>query len=216
MKVLAGEQVLICLHGEDVFELATVLAADEDTATLAINREACLYIVGSQVSVSHRMGEWRARAIVASVEPTSAFAILHLDRLSADGKTSRARRHEFALNVAADYRSDTDNVKRTIGHTSNLSTTGVRVRLRTALKIGTAARLVIRVGTEGSIEVLARVVRIIPGSESSGGGYDVAFQFERVLTGYEYLCQVAPEGSTLPCAVAAEDEDDWFSTPDAV
>lgn len=194
---------------------ATIVEFEGDLLVIALGADADGYVPGSAVRARFAPHEYTATGIIGSIERSPSFTLLHLNGLTWEGRRPRAKRRTQLLSVNIDYLTERD-VKRTVGHTTDVSSTGARVRLRSALEVGTVAHMVIRISSDEFIEALGRVVRIVRGSEGGKGGYDVGFRFERVIAGRDLLMlnedesADVNEGCPKPAQVQEPDED-WFS-----
>jgi hypothetical protein len=172
---------------------ATVIEAGDTTLVLAVHKLGRVVEPGAVIDIRHELGGFTGAASLKDIEITKRFALFHMGDLVWHGKVPRAHRHTHEFSVTADYYSESEDLKRTIGQTLDLSASGSRVRLRSAVKKGTVARLVICIGEDKYVEALGRVARIVQGSESSGGGYEVGFHFERIIRGQDELMSMAPD-----------------------
>lgn len=77
--------------------------------------------------------------------------------------------------------------RKSLGRVINASRTGVRVRSRTPLVRGTLVHLQIDFGTNEPTVAIGQVVRVVPGSEYEGGGFEVGIAFARILQGVEQM-----------------------------
>jgi hypothetical protein len=102
--------------------------------------------------------------------------------------------------------------RKTVGQLINLSISGVRVRLRNSVKVGEPVMLKVYIGEDRSFEAIGRVVRVVPGAETSSGGFDVGVCFVRILRGYPELLEAvgaetpSPEASEGECQEAPREE----------
>jgi hypothetical protein len=218
MRFAAGQHVLLSSAQQRVEKEATIVEFEGDSLILALGAEGDAFVAGHAVRAHFVPHEYVATGVVGSIERSPSFALLHINGLNWKGRKPRAVRRTQTLNVTIDYLTAKD-VRRTVGRTSDVSSTGARVRLRSALEVGTVAHLVIRVSADEVIEALGRVVRIVNGSEGGKGGYDVGFRFERIVAGKELLMlneeqstDVKESGSTVGTQAG---EDDWFSVGEA-
>jgi hypothetical protein len=89
---------------------------------------------------------------------------------------------DFLVHVTYLEKFDGSNQsKQTIGTAVNMSTSGLRVRLRSPISVGSAVHLQLYISNEEAVVALARVVRVASGNQMQGVGYDVGLQFLRVL-----------------------------------
>lgn len=95
--------------------------------------------------------------------------------------------------------------KQTIGTAVNMSTSGLRVRLRSPISVGSAVHLQLYISNEEAVVALAKVVRVASGNQAQGVGYDVGLQFLRVLKNEHLIESVikleleeSDEGQNIP------------------
>ncbi len=79
--------------------------------------------------------------------------------------------------------------RKTVGQLINLSISGVRIRLRSSVKVGEPVLLKVYIGEDKSFEAIGRVVRVVPGAETATGGFEVGVCFVRILRGYPELLE---------------------------
>lgn len=79
--------------------------------------------------------------------------------------------------------------RKTVGQLINLSISGVRIRLRSSIRIGEPVMLRVYIGEDRNFEAVGRVVRVVPGAETSSGGFEVGICFVRILRGYHELLE---------------------------
>lgn len=89
---------------------------------------------------------------------------------------------DFLVHVTYIENFDGSNqAKQTIGTAVNMSTSGLRVRLRSPVSVGSAVHLQLYISNEEAVVALARIIRVASGNQTQRVGYDVGLQFLRVL-----------------------------------
>jgi hypothetical protein len=215
MKLESGQRIHIssALNRQE-FD-ATVYEHADDVLALAIACDVLPFTKGNVIRME--VNGYSAMGVVNRADDIRPYFMVRLTGFCWLGKKPRAARHPKCLRVAVDYLT-ANGLKRTMGETTDLSKSGVRIRVRNSIGIGTVAHLVMRVGTEGVVECLARVRRIVSGSEGRGGGYDVAFSFERFLEGQALFYRLIGEDEPAPpihIEEAPAEQGDWFAAPTA-
>ncbi|GIV03224.1 MAG: hypothetical protein KatS3mg015_2054 [Fimbriimonadales bacterium] len=121
-----------------------------------------------------------------------------------DEESRRAPRKDANFGVVVSYVLVDDDgsktTRRSLGRVINISRTGARVRARAPLAQGILVHMQIDMNAEEPVVAVGQVVRVVPGSEYEGGGFDVGVTFARLLQGIhiltEFLADV--EGGAAP------------------
>jgi hypothetical protein len=192
-----------------------VVLLEEDIVQVALQAPGLAVKHGDLLHVKCESTATTAWGSVDHLEYAGDVKLLTLGTVRYEGDTlPRATRCQIDLTVSANF-SDRDlNAKRTIGQTVNLSVSGIRARFRTTLPQGAQVHAIIHIDSERTIEAMARVVRIVEGTESAFGGYEVGLEFQRFIRGYEHLLGTAPEGTELPpehFGDFPEDGEEWVA-----
>jgi len=154
-------------------------------------------------------GAW---ASVESCDLAGDVKILNLQNLRFEGESkARAARCEIELSVSAAFTDGREQLtKRTIGQTVNISVSGLRARFRSTVPHGISVHVSIHLEADKIVDAVARVVRIVPGSESASGGYEVGLEFQRFIRGYNFLLEAMPVGTEALDEVNPGDEE-WVA-----
>jgi len=168
---------------------ATVLLVGGDTAVLSAAKKSRKK-AGSVVNLDTGDG-FRATANLTASECSSfCIPVLVLSEITWHGQCPRAPRVACSFRVTVDYVVGKE-LKRTVGETADLSASGVRVRVRAPMSLGTPAMLMIHINDAQAITGLSRVRRIAKAADHDDRGYDVAFAIERWVKGENLLSEIA-------------------------
>lgn len=213
MDLQAGQGVKVGSALRRGWQEATVIEHAGTNLQLFLPSSETAFEAGNVLQVNageHFIGMAIVRTVVDSYE---AFTI-SLTGFCWLGKRPRAERRDAAFRVALDY-LERGTLRKTVGETTDISHTGVRVKLRNSMMIGTVAHLVIRLGATDELEALARVRRIVEGPHTRYGGYDVAFGFERLLKGNDKLFAILGENQDSSGEETEGAPKEWFAPTEA-
>lgn len=190
-----GQQVLVARAGAEEIEAASGTIVSHDGANLMVMLQQRLELVmpGVLMIVRPSIDGLTAWATAESIKGTSDGVSLTLKITRwEDAEQPRANRMRMGYDVDLTYRTPMSNLgmKRTIGSTVDISMTGMRIKTRTPVANGSVAHVHLFISPERRVELLARVVRVVAGTEASSGGFEVGMVFIRFLKGYDDLVEI--------------------------
>lgn len=110
-----------------------------------------------------------------------------------DEESRRAPRKDADFGVVISYvvvdEVGSKTTRRSLGRILNISRTGARIRARAPLAQGILVHMQIDMNASEPVVAVGQVVRVIPGSEYEGGGFDVGVTFARLLQGIHILTE---------------------------
>jgi len=209
----AGEEIIVSLTKNSTTGTCSgvVVNADSDDVQVALRGRGFLVKNGVLLHVrSATEPTHSAWARLQSSELAGDVKLIHLSDLRFDGESkARAARCQIDLSLTAAFNDGRDqNTKRTIGQSINISMTGIRARFRSTVPQGISVHVAIHLAPDQIVEAIVRVVRIVSGSESASGGYEVGLEFQRFIRGYDFLLEALPQGTEVP---AAGEDQEWVA-----
>lgn len=204
-RLSKDDRVLISRAGAESLETSEGVISDAGDSGLSVRLDQKMMFVSPGVLVLIRPAEgdqlvgW---ATVESVSNRAEFTHLTLSQLRwEDPTTQRAPRMPVDFRVIASYLDTSEpekETKKTVGQAMNLSLTGVRIRFRSAVPMGTLVHVQLFVDVDKPSVAVGRVVRVVPGTEAASGGFDVGINFIRFLQHYDEVVQLLRENEMLP------------------
>lgn len=198
----AGQALQVAMAGAEDIEAfdVTVFQVKDGVVILAGGEDAAHLRPGAAVMVRHPGDEksvcW-GRLERACQEEDGFHLHVHGLRCERMDQRRAPRKEANLAAVVSHVVIESDGSKETrksLGRIINASRTGVRVRSRAPLACGTLVHMQIDFGTNQPTVAIGQVVRVVPGSEYEGGGFEVGVSFARILQGaeqlYEFLSDV--------------------------
>src|SRR2546423_2311643 len=207
MPLTLSEEVTVALNKnvETGSCAGVVIKTEGDTVQIALRERGILVKPGSMVHIKSNddaaLAGWGS---VEGLELAGDVKLLTLGFVRYEGESRvRAARCPIELAMSAKYDDRDDLTQKIVGQTVNLSITGIRARFHTPAPQGVSLHMVLHLGEEKTVEAIAHVVRVVPGTETFDGGYEVGLEFQRFIRGYEHLIATAPSGREYPPERAA-------------
>jgi hypothetical protein len=138
-------------------------------------------------------------AAVEEVTPKGEGALLRLTKVRwQNTNMARAQRVDMDCRAIVSYvEGPGKETKRTVGQAINLSLTGVRIRLRTPLPANATVHIQVFLPGDQPFSAVAKVARIVEGTEAGDRGYELGLSFIRFMHGYDKMAAlVSGEGET--------------------
>jgi hypothetical protein len=204
-RLSKNDHVLISRAGAESLETSEGVIDDASDNGLSVKLNEKMMFVSPGVLVLIRPAEGNQLVGWATVESVSnrlEFTHLTLSQLRwEDPTTQRAPRMPVDFRVIASYLDTSEpekETKKTVGQAMNLSLTGVRIRFRSAVPMGTLVHVQLFVDVDKPSVAVGRVVRVVPGTEAATGGFDVGINFIRFLQHYDDVVELLRENKMLP------------------
>jgi len=196
MSFTASEEVIVAVNknGSSGSCTGVIIQKEDDRLQVALRGAGLVLRHGSLIHLkscgSPKVTAWGS---VQHVGLAGDVKLVQVSSVRYEGQNNaRAARCAIDLQISANYCDRDQNGKKTFGQTINISVSGVLARFKTTLSEGISVQMVLHLGAEKEVEAIARVVRIVQGTESASGGYEVGLEFERFIRGYEHLIRMAP------------------------
>lgn len=207
MAFQASEEVTVslCKNSPTASCPGVIINAEEDRLQVALRGPGLVMKTGMSVHLQPPNEEQHAAwASVEQVTLAGDVKLLDLKAVRYENEcVARAARCQIDVCVSANFSDRKKDTKRAVGHTVNLSITGIRARFRSVIPYGTNIHALLHLENDKIVEAVAKAVRIVQGSESASGGYEVGLEFLRFIRGYEHLARLAPVGQEPPLQNAA-------------
>lgn len=188
----ADDRVLLVRAGGDATEetTAAVVSISDTSICLDVDPKIIFVKPGALMSLRpEKQKELVGFGKLQTAERKDGRLLLTLEELrweqSAEGRAERLVSDYRAIATFVDPNSETKETKRTTGTAVNVSLTGIRMKVRSPIPIGSMVHVQIFLSSDKSVNVLAKTARIIKGSEAHGGGFEIGISFVRFLDGYE-------------------------------
>lgn len=177
-----------------------VIGSEGDRIQIALRDRGILVKDGSLVHVSSLLQcDSAAWGSVERLELAGDVKLLSLSSLRFEGDFKvRAARCKVDLSLTVNFSKDGTNAQKTIGQTVDLSLSGFRARFRSPVPQGSPVHVLIHLESGSVLEAVAKVVRIVQGTETNLGGYEVGLEFQRFIRGYDHLISTVPVGKDYP------------------
>jgi hypothetical protein len=202
MSFSASDEVTLSVNkdGTSLTAEGVVIKSDGDGLQIAMRGKGILVKSGSLLHLtSAHNSSISAWASVDQIQLAGDVKLVQLSLVRYDNEAlPRAVRVPIEIGISASFSDREANMKRTVGHTVNFSTTGIRARFRAAVPIGTTVHVLVLLSEDKVLEAVAKVARIIEGAETASGGFEVGLEFVRFIRGYDHLADVAPLQTEAP------------------
>jgi hypothetical protein len=195
MSFSAGEEVIVSIHRHHKSGTcqAVIIKSEEDRLQLALKGLGLVLRNGDLLHISSLAdGNRAAWSCVQQVTLAGDVKIVQLTNTRFERASKpRSTRLPVEITLSANYSDREKNAKKTLGHTIDLSLSGVRAQLKSAVPEGSSVLLVMRLADQKTVEAMAKVARIVEDARSASGGYEVGLEFQRFIKGYEALVELA-------------------------